>query len=235
MQDAIRRAPVSRGLAIAIAATFIGIWLLPDAFGYLALKLDLVGSRPWTLLTHPFAGAPTVSALIGAGIGAYMAWTLGAELEGIVGGRGVAAIWLIGTMLASAGLMVGGLVFESKGIQHGSLPVSIAIMVAWSLRMKGAQASIMGVLPIKVIWLTFLAPLLLIGAPPGGVVSLITTGAFYGWIAMMWFRPLEPTRKKLDRRDDKKLIDFRDAVRDRMKEREEQERLRKLLGDDDRR
>lgn len=221
-------AAIVAGMAIGFLASFIsgGRLLLP------LLAFD-PGGAPWTLLTYPFAYPP--GAIFSVLFGALWLWGIGGSVERELGSQRYAAFFFAMTVLGAVGLWLGSvLTGVSQPLVTAWMPTA-AVTVAWGTRNPSLPLTFMFVLPLTGRWLAWLAAifvffgtdarLAVFAALPLALAWLYAANrlAFLPWSA--GGRGRRPDR----RREQRRFTEFKTKVDDRVKEREERERLRKLF------
>lgn len=233
-------APATFFLIAALIGCFLLSWLTGSRFAdTLLYDPAQFASRPWSVLTYPFAFVG--NDLIGAAFGALMLWWFGASVERELGLTKFLAFFAAMTLLPLLFLTTGELLEMKKALLAGPyLPIS-GIIVAWATRNPTATILLAFVIPVLakwVGWITVVAVLLTWGynAPLMGVLAILHLGLAYAYAAdkiafLPWrgggsFGGSGKRAGWLPReRDDQ----YFEEVRKKEKEREERERLRKLF------
>ncbi len=242
---AMTRPLFARGMGPAtmalIALCAIGYVLAWATTGTTAawLGLRIPNALPWTFVTYPFTGDGNGSGVLFFFLLlAWMAW-VGGAMESALGSRKFLGFFLISSALGGLSLWIGGQALGTSLFLDGPhLPVS-ALTVAWGMRNQTSQISIWGfpvsgkvlaILTFVLVLFTFGtgAPLMgLFACIPLAVAALFALGKLPG---LAYERaavgPSKPTKAQIE-----KEKAYFDDVRRREKEREEQDRLRKLLGE----
>lgn len=242
--------PVVRVLLVASAVVFL-LYFLPATRGLaLLLGFSVFGPsgrdwlvQPWAMLTYPLLVKDPISLLI-QGLWLYM---VGGSLERSWGARPFAALFFIFTALAAVAFVPAGYLFRADvGLAGLTLPLS-ALTVAWAALDPELEIYFWGVLPLKLKMLALVDVLLTyfyFGFTYGPLVAVFTlAGPAAAWYYVRKLPRLTfagPARRPRTR--------FRELLRDeppprervprpnplrRRQEQAEQERLRKLLGEDD--
>lgn len=239
--------PVTGVLVALIAVSFLVGWLasagpgLPWTAEYLGLNETSLLTKPWTLLTYPFAfvGAQFIGALFAC----YWFWSVGSQLETDLKSD-LYAYFLIFSVV-SHGLVL-ALAAMALGVKFYLLmPFVLAssITVLWGSRYPDLTVMVFGIIPVKAKWIAVISvgSILFsygVGSPLVGVaicLPFILTALFGLNKLPLAYGPIRTKVK--NKKADKEFHSFIDNVRNREKEREERERLRKLfessLSDDD--
>lgn len=201
--------------------------------------------QPWSLVTYPFVDPGPLGLLLQG----YFLYLVGGILERSWGSRNFLAIFFIFTAVSSVALLVPAYLFNVRVDLIGLwLPLS-TLVVAWAAMDPEAQIYIWGILPVKLKYVA-LADVLMISfsfisryeelGPLVAVFALAGPAAAWFYVRKMprlnlGFRAPQQERR---RRPDLRVVEGRDRERVNgfnplraRQEREEIERLRKLLGD----
>lgn len=198
---------------------------------------------PPQLLTYPFAGSiATDSQLVGFVLLAMWLFSIGKLVERDFGTERFAAIWVIATLSMAMCHWIG------SAIAGGTLPImgpflpTMALTGVWAGRNPEAKMMFYGILPLGSKAILGIGAALIIlntGIPaiPVGVMDCVPmlVGFYYGvrsaggnmGVGVFRSRQKRATTRGQVLYDDS----YFDDVRRREREREEQERLRKLLGE----
>jgi hypothetical protein len=238
-------APATVGIIVLLILSFLFAWLFVPRGGTLALALgpDLL-SRPWSLLTFPFADTGDGRGLIWFLFLLYWFWWVGSSMEFDNGSKKLVGFWLAMTVLFAASLWIGMMLLNARVDVFGAgLPVA-ALTVAWGTRNQNQFIRLMFLIPIQGKWLAILATVLVFfgygtGAPLMGVFAIAPLALAHLYAAnrlpIPYGRSYSPSRPtKVQQQRDQKYFD---DVKRREQERAERERLRKLfegsMKDDD--
>ena len=223
-------------IVAALGVMSIVTFLLPAIGLWLSYLPQVALSRPWTVITYPFA------IRVQAGIAGplftlfLLLWTyqIGATIESEQGRTRYLIFWAVATVLPALLLTVTGVpLFEP------SLPIG-ALTCAWAARRPNAQVMLFGILPLAAKWIGALATLGIFlqywqfGGPIAALLSIISLGLAAVWAAgkipfLPYVQKYKPSKAEAQRE-----IDFMKEVSRRKDDRADRERLRKLLeGDDD--
>jgi hypothetical protein len=208
----------------------------------------------WTFVTYPWAYMPLADGLSLMFFVFLMFWLLqvGASVEREMGTLRFMCFWFGATALAGVVMVVGATLFHTKvGVMAPYLPES-AVTILWCVRNKQTSVMMFGFLPLSGFWLgwaTVVSDLLLYGAgaPVLGVLACVHLGVAYLIAAdKVPFFPyagsdsgfrtgkrIRPNQKEATTRGQVQYDQtYFDEVKRRETERSEQERLKKLFGDD---
>lgn len=228
--------PGTMGLVVALLVAFVIAWLPGVGESFVrATALVLPLSQPWTLVTYPLAMSGAGDALFWHLITCFWLYSMGSTLEPSLGSRGVVlafvALALIGGLSMLLGVAVLGL--GSYALAGPFLAVA-SLSVLWGARFQGSQVRMMGIIPITGLWIAILSAVLVFfslgsGAPLLGLFALIAPAV--AWFAGIGKLPLPgPSRPRRETKQERaEFNEFIGKVRDREKDREERERLRKLF------
>ena len=203
-------------------------------------------TKPWTLFTYPWG------ALLGTGGGLLafvflMVWLfwVGRKTEQDIGPTKMAILWFAFTM---TGAVFNWLAVEMTRVNSpllGPMVPVMAITGVWAARNPRSIVRIDGIIPVEARWLGVLAAVLLVFAtgiqhPLIGLLDCVpmALGALYAMDRLPGIRygagrVYESKQKKATTRGQVMYDEaYFDDVKRREKERAEQERLRKLFGED---
>lgn len=239
-------APITIGI-IASVILFAFIWWFTGAKGIEQIVIAPGwASRPWAILTYPWAEMPFTTGFGLLGFIFLVMWTfwVGGTLERDLGPTKYVGFWL--AMILLPGLFVGllGPLLGKPFVVAGMwLPIA-GMTIAWCTRNPTQQIMLYGIVPLSgkwLGWITLGTTIILsgFGNPLLGVFS-----AFHLPIAWAFAANKLPFtysrgastfgKRKVDdnqflRKTEKMGASYYDDVKKREKEREERERLRKLF------
>ena len=214
--------------------------------------LDLIGYagyglvRPWTLLTYPW-GSLVVSGTSLIGFAFMMVWLYSVckTIERDVSSRRTAILWFGFTLFGALCNFAGVLFSQTNSVLLGPAIPLAALTVIWCTRNPNATIQVYMVIPVpaKVIgWLAVVAIAVMYGIskPVIGLCDCIPLALAYLFasnrIPGLSYGPGEvfKAREKSATTRGQVMYDqaYFDEVKRRETERAEQERLRKLLGED---
>lgn len=246
-----QRAPVTVGLIASLVAAALILWFT-QLRGFEAIAFDTDWLRqPWTLLTYPWAYMPLASPFGILGLIFLCMWLLwtSATLEKDLGPGRFVAFFLAMTALPALFVWIGALLTARVPGMHlaGGIPLLAgpwlpvaAITVAWCARNPTATISLWGIIPISGKWLAVLTVAgvlfsLGFGNPVIGVLGCVHLGIAWLYAAERLPIPYGSYRRREQEtvmRGGVKVDDkYFEEVKKREQEREERERLRKLLGE----
>jgi hypothetical protein len=207
----------------------------------------------WTFVTYPWADMPFGDGLRLMFFVFLMFWLfqVGSSIEREMGTPRYIGLWFGATLLAGVVVIFGASLFNLKaGLTAPYLPES-AVTVVWCVRNKDAKVMLFGFLPLSGLWLgwaTVISDLLLYGAgsPIIGVLACVHLGVAWAFAAdripfLLYtgtggYRPgrkVKINEKEATGRGQVRYDQtYFDEVKRRETERSEQERLRKLFGDE---
>jgi hypothetical protein len=243
-----QKSPVTVFLIASLIVSSLALWMLKlKGIDQISLAADSP-SRPWSFFTYPWAYMPLADGLelmFFVFLLMWM-WWLGRDLEGEMGSFRFAGMWLLLTFLGGLFMWIGWKVVGVAGVHGAPYIPEAALTVAWCARHPSQSVMLYGVLPVQGRWLaalTAITMLLLFGfpAPLLGVAAILNEGVAALWalekIPFLPFAggPSFSVRKEKEvpaarggRVYDEK---YYDEVRRREQDRQERERLRKLLGE----
>ena len=206
----------------------------PGAFLQNVVHLPGRWTHPWTFLTYPLAlrvegglFGPFFTVLL-----LFWVYSIGTSLESDLGQNRYLPLWGVATILPALLLTIPGVSAPAYG---PLLPVA-TLTVVWAVRNAGAQVLAMALFPLQAKWIGVLAG---IGvfiqyynvSIPAGIVSLLPLGLAYLWASgkIPGLPYAASTKLKPSKAERAREIQFDQAVAARKSEREEKERLRRLL------
>jgi membrane associated rhomboid family serine protease len=232
------------------AVPYVLAWASPDIASFLmgnfALDIKSPGGQPWTILTYPLASAGYGGAALGIIFLCWWLYMIASFLESELG-----SWWLIGVFAIAT--VINGLVailaspLQPMPLQLAGMHLPEAFLtLIWCSRNQSVCIRLFGVIPITGRLLAILVTVTVMfgyGSGMGGAES--RAAPLFGIavalpLLLAWLYGLDklPLRYGLLRRNptsgkkkQKEFDAFISNVRDREKEREEKERLRKLFED----
>lgn len=241
-----KRAPATMVIVGLSVIVFVVSWMMQGRF-YESLLFFTDFSKPWGLLTYPFASAGDGQGLIWVIFELLWMFWIGTSVETELGTSKFLMTWLVFSILACLLVSVGiVLVYGSSAavpvIGGLGLPLS-ALTVIWGVRNRAAIIRLYMVLPVPGIvlaWVTVALTLFGFGsiyhAPLiGGFAVLHLAAAWYFALDRIPFAPYRGAAVPSEARSKKKVEmmskEYYDDVARREKERADRERLRKMFED----
>jgi len=233
-------APLTLSFAAALVILSLYFWFsLGRGMGFLGFDVGWL-SKPWSLVTYPFAymGLGGINALIMMGL--LLAWMMFscASIERQIGTPRYSILWLamtiIPALLAYAGMMIMG---RGPGLAGPFLPIA-GVSVVWCARNKSAAMSLFGILPINGVimgWIVVAGTFFQfgLGAPLIGILMCVHLGIAYLFaenkIPFFPFSVVGAGTHKPSKEQIQRESQYREDVRRREQERSERERLRKMF------
>jgi len=246
-----QKSPVSLALVFSFVITAI-LLIATHKEGYVSLALlPDWETHPWAMLTYPWASIPVAQPtdLVWVAVEMYFIYWFGGAIEREMGSAKY-AIWVAVTIvLAGVCTGLGGQIANVDWAVIGPWLPSAALVVCWCNRNRNASLRVWMVLPLPSRWLgwligaavflTYIRPSPIVGA--FACLHLVVAWAYASDKLPFDFgdarprsrayrptKPQEPIRMGGVTYDEK----YYDDVKRREKERLEQERLKKLLGED---
>jgi len=218
--------------------TFVVAWVPSMSTGVVEwLGCNGTFVKPWTFLTYPFATTGSGAGIIFDALQWFWLFWIGSSIEKSDGWKGLLLSFfgytlLAGLLTAACGRLTGPPVL----LVGPWLPIS-ALTCVWAGRNPAAIIRLMMVIPVngKILAVVTAATDLFIygaGAPFIGVLAALAcvVGWFHGTGAILARREKPVVSGRGQRAQNPKEFDqFMTQVRAREKEREERERLRRLL------
>lgn len=227
------------GLIIALAIGFILCWipqfgsfLIPN-FGF---AFDL--AKPWALLTYPFITDGSGGGLFFFFLQMMWFYSFGSMFENRYGTQSLLIHFFTGTLLFAILGFLASLAMPALvgGLFGGWLPIAFVTTIVCALQPETEITFFF--FPLKMKWLALLTGALVMfgygtGGPLFGIILVLPIIAawLYGQNQIPGLKPgkspFEERKQKV--KENREFDEFRSKVRDREKERSEQERLRKLF------
>jgi membrane associated rhomboid family serine protease len=228
----VRNAPGTAALLAATTVGFVATWAQPESL-YANFALTPGDVRAWPYVTYPFVFV--TASLVFTVLSALWLWVMGSQLERQIGTRSLLALFGAATVVSGLvfSLTAGGLRLD--GAASGPLlPVAVLTSV-WASKNRTAQVALFGIIPIRAAWVAALGVLSVVysygfGAPVLGLVCAVPSAA--AWFlanGVPWLGRRAESVGRGPAMGGKEFDAYRDRVRRREKEREEQERLRRLF------
>lgn len=227
----------NNAIVALMALSFVAGFMIVDKEFWLRLALDTdhLLSRPWTLVTYPFATFPGGGGIFVMLFLLLWLYQIGGEVERDLGGQRYTITWIVFSILSALLVFVGAKIIGQQGILLGPTIMSEVITVLWATRRPMATVMLYGILPIQARWLALIGCLLIfLGLQPALVpfaaLTFVAAWAFaanklpFAYGGPPSRRPTQAWRKH-PKEDESYFAD----VKRREKEREERERLRKLF------
>lgn len=225
------------GLIVALAAAFVLNWLpgFGDSFRNIAV-LSL--AAPWAAPLYPFAFSGNGGELFFFLFSLLWLFFVGNALESTVGKVGLVVHFFAAALVHGLVALAAFAALAPVGVLMGpGLPLAF-LTVLYAARAPEQSIMFWGIFPLKLKWLAILVVALTIfgygtGNPLLGILLALPCALawVYGQDRIPGFRlgrpPFEEARQK--QKENKRFDEFFGKVRDRAKERDERERLRKLF------
>lgn len=229
--------PATYGLIALLSLTFLIQWFSGNftLFEWMMLGSGELGQKPWSLITYPFIqGGPFFWFLI------QLLWlySIGTFVERDLGVTRMLLVWAISTVIGGLMFVLGHALSSSGGILAGALIPISTLTVLWAARYPQMETRIWGILPVKAMWIGWIAAgviLFDLGKPPVvGVTCLVPLALAWAFAAgklPLAYGSAPLRKKKLGPRGRVYKEEYYDDVKRREVDRKERERLRKLFED----
>lgn len=247
-------APVTVLLVVSLVVTSLIFWFTrAQGLDEVILRSERPGSI-WSYLTYPWASDPFVNGLTMMFYACLLYWLIqvGTQIEREMGSGQFLILWFAATALAGFVIMAGGKACNAQFAIGGPYLSESAITLVWCVRNRSMVVMLFGFIPVSGFWLgwaTVVTVLLLYGAsaPVIGVLACVHLGAaaLYAADRIPFLpyanSPVSLGTSKKPRRNEKEATtrgqvryddSYFDEVKRREEARKEQERLKKLLGDE---
>ena len=210
------------------------------------LAFDSGLSKPWTLLTYPFA--VTIRGVFWFAISCWILHQFMSDLERRMGPSGVTIFFFAMTLLGGIGYYVGTVVAAGPSAREPTLNLMIEVVIfTWALLNWGSTIKLFMVIPVpcSVIFYLCIASVVIEHGLKSPLVGVFTAlPLLVSWlyvtnrIAVMPFGKVpDVAGVKQKKKDDREFHDYMDKVREKEQDRKEKDRLRKMfessLSDDD--
>jgi hypothetical protein len=203
--------------------------------------------KPWSFLTYPWAQMPFTDGLSLIFFVFLMMWMFmcGNFVEHEMGSARYAAFWFVSTALIAIFLWAGMHLLNANAVFGGAyLPVS-AVTMLWCARNQTTTIMLYGIIPLTGKWLAIVDLVIILllygnGNPLLGAIACVPLVLAYLY-GLEKFPGLSyrgvPKAVHATRAQSRYKEEYFDEVKDRERERQERERLRKLfegsLNDDE--
>jgi hypothetical protein len=244
------RTPVTLAIIVLSVGVFVLSWLLHGKL-FLPLSFATNWSRPWGLITYPFADQGIGTGLFWFLLELYWLYWVGCSVESELGPQKYGVLFAVSSASAALFIWLGfAILFPGvTGIVASlSLPIA-ALTVIWGIRHRSEIIQLMFVIPVPgwiLAWLTVALTLFgfgtIYGAPLMGMFACLHLGLAYLYATnripnLAYGRAGGRTERQAYKRTEKLDRSYYDNVKAREKERAEREQLRKLfensMKDDD--
>jgi len=230
------RIPVTKLLIVSNVVTFIAILLfkLGVILNLLGFVAALALIKPWSFVTYPLVG---ILDPIGLLFSAYWLWVAGGSLERTWGSTKFAIYYILMAGISALGLFAGALLIHAGGVTANPwLPLAGAT-VAFAMMNPEQQILFFFVIPMKLKYLALIdAALVLITygmtSPILGVFALAGCAFSYWYIrpgALAWLTERNARDDRVVRVHPRRSIMQSLNPFNKMKEKRERDRLRKLF------
>jgi GlpG protein len=231
--------PATIGLAVACLAGYVAAW---GSTGALAgwLGLNTASPTAWGVATYPFTGDGNGRDLFLFLISLLWLFWIGGSLEPEIGKGKLVGLFMASAILGGMSLILASNTLGGGLLLTGPALALASLTVAWGVRHKQAKVLLWGILPLSGIAIAGLTVALTVfgygtGQPLRGVFACLPLG-FAALFALdripgLRYAPPVLADRKVSAAQLARERKFLEEVRRREKEREEQERLRKLLGE----
>ena len=236
-----------------VASGFIFLTTNLNGIVYLVLSNGLQG-RPWTCLTYPWAVMPFGNGIQLITFAFVMFWLFqtGSSVEREIGTPRFAALWFAATALPGLLITLGASAMRHPVIVNAPYLPIFAVTVIWCIRNRSATIMLFGFIPLQAIWLAWISGIaaFFIYGGPQSIIGLLAcihlvVAALYALDKIPFLlygggsgivssgRRVPGNRKEATTRG-QVMYDqsYFDEVKRRETERAEQERLKKLFGED---
>lgn len=230
---------------VYIIAALIGCFLLTFFFSGsqsnpiwegLAYTTDL--SKPWTLFTYPFA--TPLGGVFFFAISCWIIYQFMSDLERRMGAWGITLFFFTMALLGGLGYFIGTIVAAGPSAYQPKLSLIIEVIIfTWALLNWGSTIKLFMIIPVPcsvIVYLSIASVVIEhgIGSPLVGVFTALPL--LVSWlyvtnrIAFMPFGKVpDVAGVKEKKKDDREFNDYMDKVREKEQDRNEKEKLRKML------
>lgn len=240
LKRAVRQAaaPANVGLVIALFLSYVVMWLAKSVVLFKLLAFIPSTHQVWTVLTYPFASTGAGDAFICMLILVWWLWSIGNTVEKEMGTHRYLLFFFVCTALGAISMVVASVVLKSSAPLYGALIPVASITVAWGMANPNSQILMMMIVPMAGRWVALIAAGIVLfalgdGNPVVGVFGLLpllfATAVATNRIPFYLYSQSLSSRKNQNSIENKRARAIEDKVRNRKKEREERDRLRKLF------
>jgi membrane associated rhomboid family serine protease len=234
-----------RNLKLSVNIVLVALMVLSFLASYIATDLaiweqfffrtDKAASQPWSILTYPFATAPSGG---GAWVLLFMSlwlFQVGTQVEMDMKPRRYAIAFAVFTIVGALTTLLGSEIVGREGALMGPAVPVACVTILWATRAPTATVALYGVLPIQAKWLAVIScAIILFGLHPSLAIFSALTFVL-AWAFGDNRLPIKYISLRKDsvtdryRKHPKEDESYFSDVKRREKEREERERLRKLF------
>jgi len=204
-----------------------------SGFEELAFNSSDVLGKVWTFVTYPFAYPP--QAFIAVLFLCLWLFGIGSIIERDLSIWRYVIFWLLMTAAGAGMLWVGSVLTGVYAPLHGAFIPIAALTVAWGTRYPEQPVTFMFILPLAAKWLAWISAALVffgtvVQLAPFTALPLVLAWAFASdRLPGIPYSPRSRGASYESKRQKKAHRDFADRVKNREKEREERERLRRMF------
>lgn len=224
-------------LLIVSAVAYVLCWLPGSReFIFNYFPVQSYSLLPWSVFTYAFAYPGAGASIFFFLINLLWLFWIGSAVEAITGKTGLLIHYSVAIIMHGALGFIAAAALPPFALSGPFLAISW-LTVLYAARAPEAQIMFWGLIPIKLKWLAvFIAVIdIMMSGSPNPIHGLIVTSP----LLLAWFygRDMLPIRvgqssgRKRKRKETKDFDRFYSKVRDKSKEREERERLKKLFED----
>ena len=226
-------------LIAVLGLCYVLAWLTKSPFFIKDMWFEGDWSRPWSTITYPFASGGIGGALIWELMLLWWLYWVGSDIERAIGAGRVFAFFFATALIGACTVDLAWVLTHKLNMPlMGSIIPIGALTVAWGTRNQNTSVRLYAVIPITGKWIAIIDAALVLfvvgdGNPLAGVFALFPLGLAWAYAAnRLPGLPFSPSQRKSNRAakaTERREKSYYDDVFRRAKEREEQERLRKLF------
>lgn len=238
MKKVLAQSPATMGLVMSLAAAFLAAWLMANGQTMESLAFLAAPLRLWTFLTYPLAFPPGGGGFLYLVLECFWLFMIGTQLERWLRPAGLLVSFFGYAALSAALAWLVHLTSGADFVLSGPLLPVASLTCVWAGRNPDSPILLFGIIPLAAKWIALLLALGAlfaygIGAPAVGVA--VALPCLLAWfqgrrrVSLFERQKTVVTGRGQRAKSETEFDAFMKKVKDKEKERDEREKLRKLL------